>query len=149
MKKTLIAALLATASLLAIRQHQLLPIISPMIASLLLLGTGTALRYWQERAAKQAAIDMFGRFLDPIVVQQLAEQGLNAETQASKQCEISVLFSDIRGFTSMSEKASAAEIMALLMSTAIPCDIPKKSPTGTSTLGTSLWSQYIRKIRLR
>jgi adenylate cyclase len=106
--------LLSVASILAMRQHQLLPVVTPVLAGLLLLGVGTALRYWQEHNARRAAIEMFGRFLDPVVVQQLAEQGLNEQTQAGQLCEISVLFSDIRGFTSMSEKATATEIMALL-----------------------------------
>ncbi len=108
------AVLLFTASALLIRQHILLPVITPLLASTLLLGSGTALRYFEERQARQAAIDMFGRFLDPLVVEQLANEGLNEATLAGRNCEISVLFSDIRGFTSMSEKASAAEIMTLL-----------------------------------
>lgn len=110
----LLSVILLTLSMAAIRQHLLLPFLTPVIAGLLLLGVGTALRYWQEHAARQAAIEMFGRFLDPVVVNQLAEQGLNEQTLTGQQCEISVLFSDIRGFTSMSEKATAAEIMALL-----------------------------------
>jgi adenylate cyclase len=110
----LLSLLLLVISTAAIRQHWLLPLLTPVLAGLVLLGIGTALRYWQERAARQAAIEMFGRFLDPVVVQRLAEQGLNEQTLAGQQCEISVLFSDIRGFTSMSEKATAAEIMTLL-----------------------------------
>ncbi|HQQ63089.1 MAG TPA: adenylate/guanylate cyclase domain-containing protein [Pseudomonadales bacterium] len=108
------ALLLLALSVAAISRHTLLPVVTPLLAGMLLLGIGTALRYWEERAARQAAIDMFGRFLDPLVVEQLAAQGLNEQTLAGKHCEISVLFSDIRGFTSMSEKATAAEIMALL-----------------------------------
>lgn len=107
-------ALLLVASVLAIRSHVLLPVLGPAVALLVLLALGTALRYWQEHAARQAAIDLFGRFLDPVVVKDLAAQGLNEQTLAGRQCEISVLFSDIRGFTTMSEKATAAEIMTLL-----------------------------------
>lgn len=107
-------ALLAAASILSVSSHLLLPLVSPALAGLLLLAAGTALRYWEEHTARQEAIDLFGRFLDPVVVGQLAEQGLNEQTLAGQQCEISVLFSDIRGFTSMSEKATAAEIMTLL-----------------------------------
>lgn len=109
-----LSVLLLAISSAAIHNHILLPILTPLLAGLVLLGIGTALRYWQERAARQAAIEMFGRFLDPVVVNRLAEQGLNEQTLAGQQCEISVLFSDIRGFTSMSEKATAAEIMTLL-----------------------------------
>ena len=110
----LLSIFLLVSSLVAVRYHLLLPILTPVLAGVILLGTGTALRYWQEFAARQAAIEMFGRFLDPVVVQQLAEQGLNEQTLAGQQCEISVLFSDIRGFTSMSEKTTAADIMSLL-----------------------------------
>lgn len=108
------ALLLIAISVTAISKHTLVPVVTPLLASVLLLGMGTALRYREERAARKATIDMFSRFLDPVVVGQLAEQGLNEETLAGKNCEISVLFSDIRGFTSMSEKATAGEIMALL-----------------------------------
>jgi adenylate cyclase len=106
--------LLLAASVFAATQNTLIPVITPVLASVLLLVMGTALRYLEERTARQATIDMFGRFLDPVVVEQLAAQGLNEQTLAGKNCDISVLFSDIRGFTSMSEKATAAEIMALL-----------------------------------
>ena len=110
-----VAALcLLALSCLAILRQWLLPVLSPLFASGLLLAIGSVLSYMEEREAREAAIDMFGRFLDPLVVEQLATEGLNKETLAGKTCEISVLFSDIRGFTSMSEKATAAEIMALL-----------------------------------
>lgn len=106
--------LLAGASVLAMQYRILLPVVSPLLGCVLLLGSGTALRYWREHTARRAAIDLFGRFLDPVVVSQLADQGLNEQTLAGRQCEISVLFSDIRGFTTMSEKTTAAEIMTLL-----------------------------------
>jgi adenylate cyclase len=92
----------------------LIPVLSPLLACGLFLAIGSVLRYMQEQQAHAAAIEMFGRFLDPLVVKQLAQEGLNEDTLAGKNCDISVLFSDIRGFTTMSEKATAAEIMSLL-----------------------------------
>ncbi len=111
---TALALALALCSSLLVRWHVLLPIISPIAACLLLLSGGAVTRYLQERAARQAAIDLFGRFLDPLVVKQLASEGLNEQTLAGRQCDISVLFSDIRGFTTLSEKSSPADIMKLL-----------------------------------
>ncbi len=106
--------LLVFVSLVAMRLRVQIPVVTPLLSVLLLLGVATADRYRQERRARQATVDLFGRFLDPVVVAELAEQGLRPETLDGRQCEITVLFSDIRGFTSMSETADAAEIMKLL-----------------------------------
>ncbi len=108
------AGSLLSLSALAMTRQWLVPVVSPLLAGGLLLAIGTVLRYMQEREEREATIDLFGRFLDPLVVKQLAQQGLNEETLAGKTCEISVLFSDIRGFTAMSGKASAQTIMSLL-----------------------------------
>lgn len=108
------AVLLLAGSAAAITQQWLLPVLSPLLCSGVLLAAGSVLLYMEQREAREATIDLFGRFLDPLVVNELAHQGLNKETLEGKTCEISVLFSDIRGFTSMSEKASAQEIMSLL-----------------------------------
>ncbi|MDO9265224.1 MAG: adenylate/guanylate cyclase domain-containing protein [Desulfosalsimonadaceae bacterium] len=102
------------ASIFAVRYLWLLPVVSTFIAALSLLGLGIALRYMDERKARQVALDLFGRFLDPIVVERLAQEGLSEETLKGQNCHITALFSDIRGFTTLSEKMHATDVMTLL-----------------------------------
>jgi adenylate cyclase len=56
-----------------------------------------------------------GRFLPPHVVEQMVGGRGNAITKGGRECEASVLFCDIRGFTAMSEAAGEPqEIVDLL-----------------------------------
>ena len=57
---------------------------------------------------------MFGRFLNPVVVNKLMERGETVESLSGKHHQLSVLFSDIRGFTSLSETRPPQEIVELL-----------------------------------
>lgn len=71
-------------------------------------NTLAALREYRQR---QHTAQLFGRFLDPRVVATLV--GSNAVGRA-EMCRITVLFADIRGFTSLSEQLDAPEVMSLL-----------------------------------
>lgn len=76
---------------------------------------GIALLYWwQERTQRQQAITMFGRFLDPRVVSNLVKGNSITDAKGTQSREISILFSDIRGFTSLSEKRKPEEVVSLL-----------------------------------
>lgn len=108
------AALLVAASFAAIRFGVLIAVVTPLLGLLLLLAAAGLLRYLRERDARAEALDLFGRFLDPNVVEQLARDGLTDQSLAARDCEITVLFSDIRGFTTLSEQHPAPVIMALL-----------------------------------
>ena len=55
---------------------------------------------------------MFSRFVNPHVVKQLVERG--GIEGAGQTREVTLLFSDIRGFTSLSETRKPAEVVALL-----------------------------------
>lgn len=70
--------------------------------------------YLQERRRREHTTQMFGRFLDPAIVATLSDEGQMAEASASAKREISVLFSDIRGFTTLSETREPEEVVALL-----------------------------------
>lgn len=72
------------------------------------------LSHLQERRQREHAVRMFGRFLDPRVVHTLTDEGEIAAAQAGRSQEISVLFSDIRGFTTLSEKSTPEDIVRLL-----------------------------------
>lgn len=72
------------------------------------------LSHLQERRQREHAVRMFGRFLDPRVVHTLTGEGEIAAAQAGRSQEISVLFSDIRGFTTLSEKSTPEDIVRLL-----------------------------------
>ena len=63
---------------------------------------------------KRHALKTFSRFMDPQVVKELIADENWEESFEHKSTQVSVLFSDIRGFTSLSEKRSAVEIMDIL-----------------------------------
>lgn len=84
------------------------PLLLWLLLSFASFNTLAALREYLQR---QHTTRLFGRFLDPRVVATLL--GQNHIGNAEK-CQITVLFTDIRGFTTLSEQLEASEVMALL-----------------------------------
>jgi adenylate cyclase len=85
----------------------------PMLSVGLALFLGTAYRYFVEDAEKRKVSRLFGRYVSKDVYNQLmANPGL-AELGGQRR-EMTVLFSDIRGFTSITEKGSPEELVAQL-----------------------------------
>lgn len=91
-----------------------LPLFTPLLFAWLYYGLAALTSYRRERAERQRSVAIFSRFLDPRVVDDLVARGESALDLKSESREITVLFSDIRGFTTLSERHSAEEIVALL-----------------------------------
>ena len=121
MKPLLSGGLLLLASLLLSAGSYLLYarlLVVPVAAALLLAWTfyfGSALYgFVRERLQREKTVQIFNRFLDPRVVKELVNQGRTADALTGESREITVLFSDIRGFTTLSEKSTPQEIVSLL-----------------------------------
>jgi adenylate cyclase len=70
--------------------------------------------YLRERREREQAVREFSRFVNPHVVRELiAHGGVSREGEIR---EVTVLFSDIRGFTGLSETRSPQEVVRLLNS---------------------------------
>ena len=76
----------------------------------------SGLAYLDERARRLRTATLFGRFLDARVVSQLIDKGEIDLSQQAEAREISVLFSDIRGFTALSEVTAPEAVVAMLNS---------------------------------
>ncbi|MFQ5934939.1 MAG: CHASE2 domain-containing protein [Acidiferrobacterales bacterium] len=70
--------------------------------------------YVRERGQRRRVTQLFGRFLDPRVVTRLVDQGETTASLSGQKREVTVLFSDIRSFTTLSEKQAPQSIVDLL-----------------------------------
>jgi adenylate cyclase len=76
---------------------------TPLVATLLTLIGVVAESYWIEQARKREIQAMFGAYVDPGVVAQLVRDP-DAINLRGEQREATVFFSDLAGFTDLSEK---------------------------------------------
>lgn len=92
----------------------LLPVLSWLSLFSLMLICFYVYRYLQQQREIRKTVDIFGRFLDPKVVKLLLEQGLTERALKGRSTRVTILFTDIREFTHLSEYRSAVEIVELL-----------------------------------
>ena len=73
-----------------------------------------SLAYRIEQQRRQKITNTFGRFLDPRVVKQLIGQVNVSSAQQGEKQHITVLFTDIQGFTTLAEQQTPQETVDLL-----------------------------------
>jgi adenylate cyclase len=100
------------ASYAALGRLALLPTLTPLIAAWMFYAAAGLADYLRERRARLEAVSMFSRFVNPHVVKQLIERG--GIEGAGQTREVTLLFSDIRGFTTLSETRAPEEVVGLL-----------------------------------
>jgi len=85
--------------------YALVTVVTLMIS---LLGV----RFWQESQQKRQLRKAFSRYVSPEMVNRIADRG--EAVLAGEEREITLIFTDIRGFTSLSEKLEPAQVVAVL-----------------------------------
>jgi class 3 adenylate cyclase len=106
--------LLHAGSLDGVQTHQWAPIAIYTVAAA--VGATYVVR-WIVRlvgraAAEQAASDRLGRYFSPAVAQRILDEA--EASRASEHRDVTILFSDVRDFTAMSERMESAAVVALL-----------------------------------
>ncbi|HLH31805.1 MAG TPA: adenylate/guanylate cyclase domain-containing protein [Terriglobia bacterium] len=96
-----------------LRLHWVLSFIYPFLSLVVTSGTLISYKYLTEERERKRTKSTFQYYLDPHVVDQVVEQPEKLRLGGEKR-EMTVLFSDIRGFTSFSEKMAPTEVVQFL-----------------------------------
>lgn len=91
-----------------------LPLATPFIFGLLSYGDGLAYLTFVESKQKKKIMGTLSKYLSPQVTAQLVNQGIDPTAEIGHKQELSILFSDVRDFTSMSEKIKAEQVVEML-----------------------------------
>ncbi len=89
------------------------PLAAPMLALVGLYAFNTAYGFFAESRSRRQMTRLFGQYVPPELALEMSRDPAHY-TMAGQSREMSVLFSDIRGFTDFSEKLPPAELAAVL-----------------------------------
>jgi adenylate cyclase len=90
------------------------PVVTPLAFAWVTYLARTVREYLRQRAEKQKAVRAFGRFVDPRVVETLVGHVGDPREVKGQSKVITLLFSDIRGFTTLSESRRPEEVVEIL-----------------------------------
>ena len=91
---------------------QLLPVLRPLLFAWAFYFIAALQEYMREKREREQAVREFSRFVNPHIVKELVAHGGLSRQGESRQ--ITVLFSDIRGFTTLSESRTPQQVVELL-----------------------------------
>jgi len=109
----LIGGLFATWLGLFVWGNQIWPLVSPLTATLAGFTLAITDRVGLEQLEKQQARSMLSRYLAPGLVKEMLKNPASSQLGGNR-ADLTVLFSDIRGFTSLSERLQPEEVVELL-----------------------------------
>jgi adenylate cyclase len=95
------------------KYNYVVTVISPMVAVLAGYVASTAYHFVSERKQRMLIKSMFSTYLDPVVVEELIRDPEKLALGGERK-ELTVLFSDIEGFTTISEGMSPEQLVAVL-----------------------------------
>ena len=119
LESTLLAVGVAVAvSLLGIflwnQANLVLPIASVFLMSATLYVLNMAYGFFVESRGKRQLAGMFGQYIPPELVGEMVEKGVENYNMEGESRELTVLFSDVRGFTTISEGLDPKQLAQLM-----------------------------------
>lgn len=107
------AAILLLAGGLWAQLRTVLPVALPLLqVALLVLGL-TVLGYLVENRSKQAINRLFGQYVPPELIGEMNEDPARYSMSA-RSAELTIMFADMRGFTTLSERMEPARLASLM-----------------------------------
>jgi len=85
----------------------------PLASGLTVWFVGTAFRYIVTDREKRGIRNAFSRYVHPTVLKQI-ERNHSQVTLGGENCDLTVLFTDVRNFTSLSERLTPEELVSFL-----------------------------------
>lgn len=99
---------------LTLNRHLLIQIVYPVVSVAGCYLSTVIYGYVLERREKQMITQTFGRYVAPQVVNEILKSGADLTQSASRRTEVTILFVDLSGFTSLSENLPPEEMVKIL-----------------------------------